>query len=422
MNYLRFFLSNKRILSFGVLLVFFSSFGQTFVVSLYIPSLMESFQISRSFFSSLYAGATLLSATTLIVLGRRIDHVPLRGFTLFVVAGITAACLVAAFSFNLLTLFLAVYMLRLFGQGLLSHTSMTTMGRFFSRARGKALSIAYLGFPLGEGLMPVVVISTIAALGWRETFGLSALFILLVLLPLSMMLLRGASPASVVEAGTESRQVSVPASRPDKDTVPGEERLWRQRDILRSGVFYLLAPTVFLVGFLQTALFFFQTFIATEKGWSLEWMAAGITAYALSASLCSVFAGPLIDRYSGRRLLPLVLLPLGAGLIVLSLFDPLWATPLFWMLVGITGGSSSPITSAIYAETYGTRSLGTVRSLFTFVMVVSTAAAPVVYSFFLERGLGFSHIHWGVVAVIAANALVLVLLGRRLQPVRTPNG
>lgn len=404
MNYFRFFLANKPILLFGVLLVFFSNFGQTFLLSLYIPSLLESFNISRSGFSSLYAVATLLSAGTLIVVGRKIDYVPLRGFTLFVVGGIIAACLLAAFSYHIVTLFFAIYLLRFFGQGLLSHTSMTTMARFFSKARGKALSIAYLGFPLGEGVLPVLIVGAIMLFGWRETMGLSAVFILLVLLPLSMIFLRASARQPIREPRETAPQT--PAK------IKGDARLWKHREIIKSRAFFLFAPTVFLAGFLLTALFFFQTFIAEEKGWPLEWMAAGIAAFAISASLCSLFAGPLIDRFTALKLFPLILLPLGAGLITLGVVSQPVFIPAYWLLVGITGGVSSPITSALYAETFGTRSLGTVRSLFTFVMVASTAAAPVGYSFFLERGFSFVQIHWGVIGILLLNFLFIKGMGK----------
>jgi MFS family permease len=205
-NYLRFFLSNRKILVFGVLLTLYSSFGQTFILSLYIPGILESFEISSSFFSRLYAIATLLSATTLIFFGKLIDYIPLKRFTLIVIFGIITASLLAAFSVHVAMLFVAIYLLRFFGQGLLSHTSMTTLGRYFSRARGKALSIAYLGFPIGEGLLPIIMISIILWIGWRETFALSAGFSLLTLLPLSLWLIRGFEGKKVVEA-TEARVV-----------------------------------------------------------------------------------------------------------------------------------------------------------------------------------------------------------------------
>ncbi len=388
-----------------MMLVFFSSFGQTFVVSLYIPWFIEEFDISRSFFSGMYAVATLGSAATIIFVGKKIDHVPLKNFTLFVVFGIMLACLVAAFSIHLLMLFLAIYLLRFFGQGLLGHTAMTTMARYFKKARGKALSIAYLGFPLGEALFPVLVITLIIAIGWRQTFLLSAGLIFVVLLPLSVYLMKGFSSSRIVEDYVPSRD------NPDREE---DQPVWRQSKIIANPWFYLFAPTVFLVGFLQTALFFFQTFIAEYKGWAMEWMAGSITAYALASFSCAILAGPLIDKLSARRLFPFALLPLGAGVLVLSLFTHPGIAPLYWFLVGITGGVNGPITSALYAEVYGTRSLGAIRSIFTFVMVVSTAMGPVVYSFFLEREFTFDHIHLAVGAVVLLNMIFILIFGRKL--------
>ena len=404
MNYIKLFRSNPKILLFGLLLTLYSSFGQTFILSLYIPGILESFEISRSFYSQLYAVATLLSATTMIFLGKMIDHIPLRRFTLFVIGGIVTASLVAAFSFHVAMLFLAVYLLRFFGQGLLSHTSMTTMARYFKKARGKALSIAYLGFPFGEGLMPLVMVSIILWIGWRETFFLSAVFILATLLPLSLWLMRGFSGRAVVEGSVEV--MKTPEREEAKDT-----RLWKQREIIRSGHFYLFAPTVFIVGFTLTALFFYQTFIADYKGWSVEWMAGSIVAYAISSFLFSIFTGPLIDRFSARNIFPFTLLPMAAGMLVVAFFKHPLATPVFWFLVGISAGINSPLTSALYAEIYGTRSLGSVRSIFTFVMVTSTAMGPVVYSFFLDNGFNFDQIHLGLISVILLNFLFILAFG-----------
>ena len=204
------------------------------------------------------------------------------------------------------------------------------------------------------------------------------------------------------EGGTEQ-----PANNVNEDAA--NAKLWRQQDVLRTSWFYLLAPTVFLVGFLQTALFFFQTFIAAENGWTNEWMAGSIVAYAGASILTSIVSGPLIDRFSAIRMFPFMLLPLAAGVIVLSLGTHPVIAPAFWLLVGFTGGMNAPVSSSLYAEIFGTRSLGTVRSLFTFVMVVSTALGPVVYSFFLERGLSFDQIHYGAVGVVLLNMLFVLI-------------
>ncbi len=401
MNYYQFFISNWKILLFAIVFTFFSGFGQTFLLSLYIPSFLKEFNINHTVYSTLYAAATLLSGFTIIFAGKIIDRVKLKAFAFTVVAGIVFANLFASFVFNLFTLFIAIFLLRFFGQGLLSHTSMTAMGRYFSKARGKALSVAYLGFPLAEAIFPIAIISTITVIGWRQSFQASAIAIIAVLLPLAYLLLRNFSREDVKE------NLSIDdGNKLNEENL--NQKIWSQKEILRTSIFYLLAPTVFITGFMLTALFFFQTFIAEYKGWSVEWMALNITAYAIFSFVFSLAAGPITDKYTARKVFPFVLLPMAVGLTFLILLSSPIATTLFWSFVGISAGLNPTVSNAIYAEEYGTLSLGGVRSLFTFVMVASTAFGPIVYSLLLDSGLTFNSIHLLIIGFIVINVIMLI--------------
>jgi MFS family permease len=415
MNYYRFFFANRNILLFAIILTMYSGFGQTFILSLYIPEIIKEFQISQGLFSSIYAAATLCSGITIIFAGKLIDRMPIMKFTMLVITGIIAANLVAGLSLNLFMLFLAIFMLRFFGQGLLSHTSMTTMGRYFSKSRGKALSIAYLGFPIAEAAMPIAIITLILTIGWRESFLFSSVFIILTLLPLVFILIRKFDSSKIIEdIGSKARIT--------KEKSIEQQRTWAQREIIRTLDFYVFAPTVFIVGFTLTALFFYQTFIAGFKGWSLEWMAVNITAYAIASLVFSILAGPLIDRYSARRIFPFVLIPMIAGLLVLAFSSHTLATPVFWFLVGISAGANPTVSNALYAETYGVKSLGAIRSIFTFIMIISTAAGPVVYSALLDSGLNYNHIHLMLSALIVLNILYILLAFRYKKSRQTNTG
>lgn len=401
MSFVRLFFNNWKILLFAIILTFFSGFGQTFLLSLYIPHIILEFDISQSLFSSIYAIATLCSGLTIIFAGKLIDRIPLIRFALLVIAGIILANTVAGLSANLIMLFAAFFLLRFFGQGLLSHTSITSVGRYFNRARGKALSIAYLGFPIAEAVFPITVVSVIAAIGWRESFLYSGLFIFLTLFPVTWVLLKGFDRHKVVESFS-------PHASPKTDTPPEPNESWSQKKIVKDLQFYIYAPTAFITGFAQTALFFFQTFIAAHKGWSVEWMALSIAAYALASFSFSILTGPLIDRFSAKAIFPFVLVPLALGLLVLVFFSHPAAAIVFWFLVGMTGGANPTTSNAIYAETYGVKNLGSVRSIFTFVMVTSTAAGPVLYSLLLDNGFNFNHIHLAITGVILLNILFVL--------------
>lgn len=403
MSYYKLFCANWKILLFAIILTFFSGFGQTFLLSLYIPEIIREFQISQGLYSRIYAGATILSGISIIFAGKLIDRLPLIKFTMLVIVGIITANLLAGISLNLFMLFMSIFLLRFFGQGLLTHTSMTAMGRYFSFSRGKALSIAYLGFPMAEAVFPITIVSLIAWVGWRESFLVSAGFIFLILIPVVWWLIGKFRKSQIIDESPRSLKTQ----NLTQDTREQDQH-WRQKDIVRTLSFYVYAPTVFIVGFTLTALFFFQTFIASYKGWTLEWMALNISAYAISSFTFSILAGPIVDRFSARAVFPFTLIPMLAGLLVLANFThPLSAT-LYWFLVGISAGANPTISNSLYAETYGVKSLGSIRSIFTFVMVISTAMGPVVYSFLLEKGFSFDRIHIILSGIILLNILFIL--------------
>ena len=68
-------------LFFGLLCTAFSGPGQTYLISLLIPAMRESFDLSNAMMGSLYAAATLLSGFLLPYFGRQLDRTSLLSFT-----------------------------------------------------------------------------------------------------------------------------------------------------------------------------------------------------------------------------------------------------------------------------------------------------------------------------------------------------
>jgi MFS family permease len=61
-------------------------------------------------------------------------------------------------------------MLRQFGQGLTSHSGLTSIARYHANDRGKAIALAAIGFAIGEALLPLLALFAIAKWGWRDTY------------------------------------------------------------------------------------------------------------------------------------------------------------------------------------------------------------------------------------------------------------
>jgi hypothetical protein len=79
-------------IGFGLLLTFFSSFGQTFFIALFSDGIRTDLGLSHGGFGMLYSLATLASAGCLMWLGRKLDELDLRLYAALVCAGLAGAC------------------------------------------------------------------------------------------------------------------------------------------------------------------------------------------------------------------------------------------------------------------------------------------------------------------------------------------
>jgi MFS family permease len=391
MDYLRFMAVHRRFLSFGLLAAWTSSFGQTFFIAFFSGELRAEFDLGYAQFGALYAGATFASGAFLLGLGRQLDALALPRFTLLVGAGLAAAACLLAAAQSLWMLVAAVFLLRLCGQGLMSHIAVTSMARYFGARRGRAVAVAALGFPLGEALLPLLLVLLASQFGWRASWWLLGALLAFLLLPALLWLL----------CGHERRHASLLAEQQalPRAAAPGQ---WTLGKVLRDRRFYRMLPGLLAVPFAITGVFFHQVPLAAAKGWSLELLAASLIAYALGRIGASLLAGSLIDRFGSSPLLPLAPLPLILGLIVLGLTGHPAAAWIFMLFAGLSAGTNGALTGTVFAELYGVLHLGAIRGAFRSAMITATAAAPLLMGLLLDAG-------WSLTHLLLAGALLLSL-------------
>lgn len=389
-------LNQLPLLTFGFLLAFCSSFGQTFFIALFGADVRAGFGLSHSAFGQLYSLATLASGLTMIWLGAALDRIPLRRYSVLALLGLAAACVAMASANTAAVLVLALFGLRLAGQGMLSHAAVTGMAKSFSVQRGKAISIATLGHPAGEALLPALAVLCIAAFGWREVWLGCALALLALLAPIFWL--------------ADPRPATGPVPRSPAVPVPRTAAVdYTRRDVLRDRRFYLLLPALLAPGFLITGIFFHQAYLVEVKGWTLAWFAQCFIGFALASTAGTLLAGPLVDRLGAVRLMPFYLLPLGLACLVLGLSVDPGVALAFMLLAGITLGAAQPVVTAMWAEVYGVAHLGAIRALAATVMVFSTALAPGLFGMLFDAGVSFETL-LQVAAAYVAVAVGLVTL------------
>lgn len=397
MNYPKFVIENRRFLAFGVLLTLCSNFGQTFFISLFGNHIRDGFGLSHGDFGALYSLATLTSAFCLIWVGRKIDDVDLRLYSSLVCSGVVASCFLMALAPSVMILFVALFALRFSGQGLMGHTAATSMGRYFERQRGKAMSIVSLGYPMGEATLPLLAVALMAAVGWRQTWIVFGAVLAVSLVPGVLWLLKG-------HCERHRRHVERTNSQP-----ADSRRQWTRREVLGDPRFYLVLPNALAAPFILTGLFFHQVHLADGKGWSLTWLATCFIGYAAATVISTLLSGQLVDRTGATRLLPFYLLPMVLGLLVLSAFSHPAAAFFYMSAAGLSTGASHTILGAMWAEVYGVAHLGAIRALTSALMVFSTSLSPAALGLLIDAGVSMEAISLMAVAYIAVSIALVKL-------------
>jgi len=405
-SYIPFIRANARFLAFGFLTAAFSSFGQTFFIGLFGAEIRNAFELSHGGFGTIYLLGTVASAVTMVWTGRLIDRFDLRRFTVAVCAGLVAACFVMGAASTILVLGVAIYMLRLTGQGLMSHIAITAMARYFEIGRGKAISLASMGHPAGEAVLPVITVGVIALLGWRTTWFGVGIVLGLVLIPLVLLLLKGHDERH--RRYVETRE-SMDASLRDGD--------WTLSAVVRDPRFAMIVPGLMAPSFIITGFFFHQAQLVESKGWSMTWFATTFVAYAAATVISSFLAGPVVDRMGALRVMPFFLLPMGCALLFLAGVDAPWAALAFMVIAAMTTGAGHPITGAVWAEAYGVTHLGAIRSLHHALMVFSTALSPAAMGLLMDGGVTLETIALLCVAWVLAGSGLMAIASRRFRSV-----
>lgn len=394
-----------RLLSFGLLLAFFSSFGQTFFIALFNAEFRETFGLTHGSFGSLYSLATLASGLSMLWFGAQIDRFDLRLYAGSACALLALACFLLSFAEHVALFVVCIFLLRLSAQGVMSHAAVTSMARYFEAGRGRAIAVATMGHPIGEAVFPILAVAAAAAIGWRSLWLGLAVFVLLFVLPLVVWLLRG----------QRERHDRVLARDGQHGRMHGG-LLVQYAALFRERRFLLILPAIVAPGFINTGIFFHQVPLIEARGWSLAWFAGSFSVYAGASIAGTLISGYLVDRLRALRLMPFYLLPLCAACFVLAFGQDALTAPLFMLLAGFSTGCSATVTTSMWAELYGLTRLGTIRSVAATLMVLSTAAAPGTLGVLIDLGVSFSALFLGCAVFVAgATALLFVAFGGELR-------
>ena len=392
-----------KVILFGFIFTFFSSFGQSYFLGLFNSSIRETLSITHGQFGSIYASATLCSSLLLIWVGKKIDDVNIFKFAFFVTILLSFACFFFSKITSIFLLFIAIFLMRFSGQGMMSHTASTTISRYFTKTRGRALSISWFGLSSAEFILPVLMVYLLTILDWQNLWLIFSITVLIVL-PISSYLL-------IKNLNLDSRETE------SEDIKEIEIKQWKRVEVIKDYRFYIISLNMLAMPWIFTGFAVFQSFIQTSKGWGPYVIAQSFMSYSILSVLTLFLSGFLIDKFTSRKLLIYMNIPLLLAVIVLILFDSSITAFIFLGLVGISNGFANILGSSTWAELYGVKYLGSIKALTTALMVFATAFGTALFGFLIDIGFTVGNIAAVSGAYIFLSLILLFFVRKKLNPV-----
>ena len=392
-----------KVIIFGFIFTFFSSFGQSFFIGLFNSNIRVDLNISHGQFGTIYAAATLLSSLTLIWIGKKIDDIKLLYFSLFVIFLLFKSFLFFSFVNTIYLLFLGLFLLRLSGQGLMSHTATTAISRYFDQKRGKSLSIAWLGLSSAEFILPITVVFFLTIYSWRSIWLSISILVILFLPLLSFFTIKYLTLNSREKSNFKINNNNI--------------KNWSRKEVLFDPKFYILSLTMLSMPWITTGVFVYQSFISDSKNWGEFVIAQSLMFYSILSVLTLFISGFLVDKFTSRKLLPFMNIPLILSMMILFYFQSYISSYFFIGLIGISNGLANVLGSSTWAEIYGVRYLGSIKAFTTSMMVFSTAFGTAFFGLLIDYGYSIETIALICFFYVVISNILIVIYRNRIEPV-----
>ena len=392
-----------KVILFGFIFTFFSSFGQSYFIGIFNSSIRADLSITYGQFGTIYATATLISSVVLIWIGKKIDDMDAFKFSLLVIILLAFACYFFSIIKIVPLLFVGIFLLRLSGQGLMSHTATTTVSRYFEKTRGKALSIAWLGLSAAEFILPVSIVFLLTKISWRDIWMILSILILIILPIISFLLVK--------KLKLDSREDL------KKDEINNRSiKQWTRSEVIKDYRFYIIALNMLGMPSIATGVFVYQSFIISSKNWGPFIFAQSFMSYSILSVITLSLSGFLIDKFTSRKLLIYMNIPLLLAVFVLYTFGSPISSFVFLGLIGISNGFANVLGSSTWAEIYGVRYIGGIKAISTSMMVFATATGAATFGILIDYGFTIEQIAIVSGTYILISIILLYLIKNKLNP------
>ena len=341
----------------------FLTVGVRNAFGIFVIPMSEEFGWTRTTISLAAASGFLINGITQPFLGHLFDRI---GGRRVIVVGLV---LIGIFTLLLSLTFHILFMLIVFSFLLstaLSGPSLTNtmalISKWFKRRRATAISINTVGTSIGGLILVPFAMYFLQATGWRMTWLILGLLILLLAVPLALLFIRE-NPEALGLLPDGDKEYQEPAEYEKREDRLGEFEVDHWIKSFRSAPMWQLSAAYVVCGVTTGMISTHFVPFAIERGIS-PGKAALIFGLMMGLnSLGGIGAGVLSDKFGRKNVLAAVYLLRGIGYVMLVCIPSslgMWA---FAIAAGFSWVASVPLTSALTADVYGLRVLATISGI-----------------------------------------------------------
>jgi len=359
------------ILPISTLAAFFTSPGQTYMVSVFNPSLREALDLSLTQLTGAYMFGTVLASLPQTYIGQWADRVGIRKTVLIISTLFSLACVFISQVNSLPMLFISFFFLRMLGQGALELLSVNMLPMWFRNSLGTVSGIKTVAINLLIGIVPISILALIGNVGWRKTYILAGTSIFLILFPIIYFFYIN-RPEEIGQS-IDGNSVKSSPKFADLD-IP--ERELNLQEAMRTRAYWILTLSWLAWSAIATAITFNLLPIFTAKGLTEEQAAASFTILMVVSAVFQIFGGLIADRVQLRWMafgaLGLYGLAIGALIYIPGGSVVLVYTLILGMAQGLFGG----LGNTVWVHYFGRKHLGKIRGSVWTAAVAGSSVGP----------------------------------------------
>ncbi|HEX2340626.1 MAG TPA: MFS transporter [Vicinamibacterales bacterium] len=272
------------------------------------------------------------------------------------------------------------------------------LSRWFDKARGKAMGIAYLGIGVGGALVPVLAFALTQAYGWRGALRILGFLMILIALPFAWFV-REPPEAALAAAATPA---------------PLKELLSRK------SFYFLMIGSMASIGAVGGTIQNLALYLSLDRKFPQGTIDMALSLILVGSLIGRIGMGWLADRWPKKRVMLLIYVIVALSIPPLFFASTPVALGVCAFLFGIGLGGDYMIIPLMAAELYGVAVLGRVMGVVLTADGVAEAMVPMLVASLRDQTGSYGAGFMMLVALAAIGAAAVSLLPRPadVRPVR----